>query len=72
MATKKKKAMVSPPPGRVSDLPIFASPALEKKLIKTLQLRKNNRSYTVIEYHESWASVHFEGDNEPTTVTYKE
>ncbi len=71
MATKKK-AMVQPPPARPADLPLFSDPVLEKKLIKTLQLRKNNRSYTVLEYHQNWASVHFEGDLEPTTITYKE
>ncbi len=68
----KKKAMVSPPPGRTSDLPIFADPVLVRKLLKTLQLLKNDRAYTVLEYHENWASVHFEGVQQPKTVTYKE
>ncbi len=68
---KKKVGMVQPPPGRTSDLPIFADPALEQKLIKTLQALKNTRSYTVVEYHATWASVHFEGDLEPIAITYK-
>ena len=72
MAIKRKQAMVSPPPGRPADLPIFADPPLVKKLIKTLHILKNNRSYTVVEYHETWASVHFEGDPEPKTITYKD
>jgi hypothetical protein len=71
MSSKKKVAMVSPSPARAADLPIFADPALELRLIKTLRVLKNTRAYTVLEYHQSWASVHFEGDLEPTTVTYK-
>ncbi len=68
---KRKTAMVQPPAGRPEDLPIFASPELEQKLIKTLKVLKNNRSYTVLEYHETWASVHFEGDLEARAITYK-
>ncbi len=68
---KKKVAMVSPKPAKPDELPLFASPELERKLIKTLHLIKNNRFYTVLEYHNTWASVHFEGDSEPKTVTYR-
>ncbi len=71
MATKKK-AMVQPAPGRPDELPIFADPELEHKLIKTLKALKNDRAYTVLEYHPSWASVHFEGDTDPKTITYKD
>ncbi len=69
---KRKTAMVQGRPAFPEDLPLCASPALERKLIKTLHQLKNNRSYTVIEYHTTWASVHFEGDLEPTAVTYKD
>jgi len=68
----KKRAMVSPPPARPEDLPIFADPQLEKKLLKTLHSMKNTRAFTVIEYHETWASVHFEGELKPRTVTYRD
>jgi hypothetical protein len=70
MATKKK-AMVQPVPARAADLPIFADPALQLRLIKTLQKQGNDRAYTVLEYHQAWASVHFEGDLEPKTITYR-
>jgi len=68
----KKKAMVQPPPARSEDLPLFASLELQLKLIKTLRHMKNDRSYTVLEYHRTYASVHFEGDAGPKTVSYKE
>ncbi len=67
---KKRTAMVAPIPARPDDLPIFADPALVDRLLRTLKARKNDRAYTVIEYHTSWASVHFEGDTDPVTVTY--
>ncbi len=69
MASKKKVAMVQPPPS-VSELPVFADPALEHRLLKALQKIKNNRAFTVVEYHSSWASVHFEGDIQPTKIDY--
>ncbi len=59
------------PIARASDLPIFADPALEAKLVNTLQLMGNDRAYTVLEYHATWAWVHFEGDAEAKTITYK-
>jgi|GEM_PF-1705009 len=68
---KRRTAMVQPKPGS-ADLPIFANPALEARLIKTLKALKNDRAYTVLEYHANWASVHFEGDYNPTTITYLE
>ncbi len=67
---RPKMAMVAPAPARPDELPIFADPALHDRLLRTLKAMKNNRSYTVIEYHKSWASVHFEGDLEPKTITY--
>ena len=72
MAKTKKIAMVQPRPASNEDLPIFADLALKLKLIKTLRLLKNDRSYTVLEYHQNWASVHFEGDQEPKTITYRD
>ncbi len=66
----KKKAMVQPPAGRPDDLPLFADPALEARLIKTLQKKGNDRPYTVIEYHTTWAAVHFSGDEKPIIVKY--
>ena len=69
---KRKTAMVQSPPARSEDLPLFASLELQLKLIKTLRLIKNDRSYTVLEYHQNWASVHFEGDQEPKTITYRD
>ncbi len=69
--SSKKKAMVAPTPARPDELPIFADQVLVAKLLKTLQLMKNDRAYVVFEYHAGWASVHFEGDAEPVTVTYK-
>jgi len=72
MAKTKKIAMVQPRPASNEDLPIFADLALKLKLIKTLRLLKNDRSYTVLEYHQNWASVHFEGDLEPQTITYRD
>ncbi len=67
----KKKSMVQPPPGRSEDLPIFADLHLVAKLLRTLRFMQNNRAYTVLEYHATWASVHFEGDLEPRVVTYR-
>jgi len=72
VTTGRQALLTGPPPGRTADLPLFADPTLEAKLIKALQTLKNNRAFTVLEYHSLWASVHFEGDSEPTTVIYKE
>ena len=67
----RKTAMVQPIASRPEELPLFASPELEAKLIKTLQLMGNDRAYDVLEYHATWAWVHFEGDAEGKTITYK-
>ena len=71
MAKTRKTAMVRSVPARPEDLPIFADHELELKLIKTLQLMHNTQAYTVLEYHPTWASVHFEGELEPRTITYR-
>jgi hypothetical protein len=69
---KRRVAMVQGPPLKsAEDLPIFVNPDLEDKLIKTLKLLKNTRAYTVLEYHHTWASVHFEGDLSSKTITYQ-
>lgn len=70
--THSKVPMVQPAPKKPSEMSIFADDELKKKLIKTLRLMKNNRSYTVLEYHQNWASVHFEGDHEPKSITYRD
>jgi ABC-type Fe3+-hydroxamate transport system substrate-binding protein len=71
MARSRKTAMVQGPPVRsVVELPIFADPFLQDKLVKTLRARKNNRAFIVVEYHNTWASVHFEGDAQPTMIEY--
>jgi len=71
MAKTKKAAMVRPVPARPDDLPLFANRELERKLINTLQLMQNTRAYTVLEYHQTWAFVHFEGELEPRTITFR-
>lgn len=71
-SSSRKIAMVQPRPASNQDLPIFADLALKLRLIKTLRLLKNNRAYTVLEYHQNWASVHFEGDQDPKVVTYRD
>jgi hypothetical protein len=75
----RKTAMVSPavlyggqPVAKpASDLPLFTEAEQQAKLIKTLQALKNDRAYTVLEFHNKWASVHFEGDTNPTMIHYK-
>ncbi len=59
------------PTARDEELPLFADPALEAKLIKTLHLMGNDRPYVVLEYHKTWSWVHFEGDQEAKTITYR-
>ncbi len=71
MATKRKTAMVQPVASRPDELPIFANPDLEQRLTITLQLTGNDRAYTVLEYHPTWASVHFEGDLKPKVIHYR-
>jgi hypothetical protein len=62
--------MVQDPPSKGQNLPLFADPSLQMKLIHTLELQGNDRAYTVLEYHRDWASVHFEGELEPKSITY--
>ncbi len=69
-SSRKKIAMVQGPPVRTEDLPIFTDPFLEVLLSKTLKALKNDRAYTVLEYHQTWALVHFEGAFEPQPITY--
>jgi len=56
------------PLASTADLPMWANPDLELKLIKVLKQRKNDRPYVVLEYHATWASVHFQGDDQPVVV----
>jgi hypothetical protein len=67
----RKIAMVQPVSKPVSDLPLFTDAELQVKLLKALQVLKNDRAYVVLEYHNTWAAVHFEGASEPTTIKYK-
>ncbi len=67
---RKKTAMVQPAAGRPDDLPLFADPKLQSKLIKALKARGNDRPYVVLEYHATWAAVHFQGDEKPQIVKY--
>ncbi len=67
---KKKTAMVQPAAGRPGDLPLFADTKLQMKLINALEDQGNDRAYVVLEYHATWASVHFEGDENPKIINY--
>lgn len=69
---KRKAAMVQPSPAKAEDMLDIASTDLQLKLIETLRRMKNDRAYTVLAYHKTWAMVHFEGDPEPKAITYKE
>ncbi len=67
---RKKMAMVQPIASRPEELPLFADQKLQIKLIKALADLGNDRPYVVLEYHATWAAVHFEGDEKPQIIKY--